>query len=145
MHCIYGYIKARSKSQSLGLCLDSVKLSSFETKENSGSELSAGLLVVITRWLRNTFDTLKSCSYFCALLNKEPHNSKRHNLWFRNALISNQFREKRTLCVEVLDNELAPVQPGLKKPNTFLGENNPILSVCLLGVHKGMSTLVEMR
>lgn len=57
VHCIYEYVKARSTSQSLGLCFDSVKLRSFETKENSSSELSAGLLVVITRWLRNTFDT----------------------------------------------------------------------------------------
>lgn len=44
--------------------------------------------------------------------------------------------------MQVPGSELAPVQP-LKK-NTFLGENNVILSVCLLGVCKGMSTPVEL-
>lgn len=49
MHCIYEYVKARSKSQSLGLCFDLVKFRSFETEGNSGSDLPSGLLVVITR------------------------------------------------------------------------------------------------
>lgn len=49
VHCIYEYVKARSKSQSLGLCFDLVKFRSFETEGNSGSDLSSGLLVVITR------------------------------------------------------------------------------------------------
>ena len=48
------------------------------------------------------------------------------------------------MCVQVPGSELAPVQPDEKKPNTFLGENNVILSVCLLGVCKGMSASVEL-
>lgn len=46
--------------------------------------------------------------------------------------------------MQQLGSELAPEQLELKKPDTFLEVNNVILSVCLLGVCKGMSTSVEM-
>lgn len=79
---MYEYVKVRSKSQSPGLCFDSVNsVDAFETEGNTGSELSAGLLVVITRWLRNTFNTTEVLFIYLCPLGKETKLKSRTHVF----------------------------------------------------------------